>query len=172
MIAQFYCIHVSHCNIFLQYKNRPFQANREYLHKRSFAQQGGGHEETRNPFASIPRGAVRSADRSDGDRPALHVLARGAGADPATAPGRQSVGVCGASCVFEISQAACLASDEMPTIRHACLHSRSDSGSRPGVFDEYASETKRAGSISANSRHTLTFGLSTGGLSSRRQCGT
>src|SRR5271156_4004830 len=39
------------------------------------------HEETRNPFAAIAHGAIRPADRCRGDRPSLHILARGLSRD-------------------------------------------------------------------------------------------
>ena len=66
--------------------------------------KGAPHEETRNPLAAIARGAVRSADRPGGDRAALHVLARGPGADPPAAARRQSARVCRPSCVSDVSR--------------------------------------------------------------------
>ena len=113
------------------------------LRNRPFAQQGAGHEEARNPLTAIARGAVRSADRPGGDRPALHIFARGHGADPAATPGGKPARLCRASCVLPLSRPDHRRGETPPKICCDLLPTRLGDGSKS--FPSYAgrAQTRR-----------------------------
>ena len=87
----------------------------------------GTHDPSTTSFAAIPRGAVRSANRSDGHRSALYVRARRLDVNSPPSSEREPIGVRRASWLFEISWPRSRRGGS-PALRHACLYRFSDRG--------------------------------------------